>query len=137
MYLGAGCGLTSIALWLAGYDVIATDKEYSLPLLRENIEYNLARHQQQSMNEKNEELGTIQVYEYDWNELRGPSEQLRLAIGGEENRVDLVVLSDCVYATTSIQPLLDALDQALLHLRLSSIHLLYFIRRYVGNILFS
>lgn len=132
--LGAGCGLTSMALALRGFDVLAVDREKTCPLLRANILQFSKAAKQAGRN-----IGTIDVLPLDWGTdvPRGASEEGQSSRGatvlevcdsqeapaaptnprwrafqdatrGRESL--LVVLSECITSELTIQPLLGALE---------------------------
>lgn len=95
---GAGCGLTSIATALCGYDVIAADKSAVVPLLKRNIDASAPNFL------KN---GGVDVINIDWsahNAVGTLSQHLTRPL-------DLVVCSDCVYQLASVDPLLNILEK--------------------------
>lgn len=117
--VGAGCGLTSMALALAGYDVIATDKACLLPLL----EMNLAAFRSEACSHS-VELGIVKVAQLEWTKRDsgsgGAAEERESGRGSEDvrrvrelcsGRPNLVVCSDCLYSSASVEPLLEVLEQ--------------------------
>ena len=163
--VGAGCGLTTIALLKKGFKVIATDRKIALPLLSSNIQAYLA---ERSNRKRNNMISTsinlspddndadvsefAQVVEFDWQQsfmacASCPSsasysdksidliEALR-SLSSTSNSFppgssdpnccpsesngdpgchtisypDLLVCSDCIYASASVKPLLQALS---------------------------
>lgn len=86
--LGSGCGLVAIALAIAGHDVLATDKAAILPLLRRNTA----------------QWSAIEVECFDWYDFASTGTSLK-----DDRAFDLVVLSDCLYSSASVQPLISVL----------------------------
>mmetsp|Transcript_558 Transcript_558/g.1033 ORF Transcript_558/g.1033 Transcript_558/m.1033 type:complete len:250 (-) Transcript_558:90-839(-) len=101
--LGSGCGLVGIASGILGAnEVVMTDLQYALPLMRENVERN-------ESSWKGEEFPCqrIECEECDWfvpppiNELFGSK--------NEGMRPDVVLVADCVWISSLIAPLLHTL----------------------------
>ena len=135
--LGSGCGLTAMALLCAGYDVVATDKGCLLPLLSDNLtRFEAAKRSHSSTSIA--EFGTLTgVLEMDWTSLQsqtrkqsqGSCSEGRLE-GGQKGSAsdiadrllslchgrnpDLVVCSDCLYSSASVEPLLDVLEMVMI-----------------------
>jgi len=133
--LGAGCGFTSMALALYGFDVIATDKPSVCSLLQENV---TAFYESVTISRggAGNGHGHIEVKSFEWcSAEQGGSEEdeekdvevllerctraVQLLLQIEEGEVDvhtarlrypdLILLSDCLYASTSVMPLLRIL----------------------------
>lgn len=110
--LGAGCGLVSMALCLQGYRVVATDKACVMDLLRQNINSFLQQISELGITTR----GTIVTAELNWDNT-DDEEMLTSELQSDlkdknslfEMPVDLVAMSDCLYATASIDPLLKVL----------------------------
>lgn len=81
--LGAGCGLTSLALQALGAQVIATDREVMMRLLQANF--------------------TGQTECFDW---ASHAQEMPAALLD----ADLIVCSDCLYASSAVVPLLSTLS---------------------------
>jgi predicted nicotinamide N-methyase len=127
--VGAGCGLTTMALVAAGFDVIATDKAAVVPLLEGNIRRFMQELLKNSYSSGS--VGSAKVVEFDW--FRQQQTQQREEgkdavvdsaekISGVEvlpvdeqnpdgRQIDLIVCSDCVYSTAAVEPLTHTLDQ--------------------------
>jgi len=106
--LGAGCGLTTMALACAGYDVWSSDKAQLLPQLSSNI----ADFQQAFALAGRNEIGAIRSMELNWtafdcNNTAG-EETLAGLCGGYP---ELLVCSDCLYSSSCIEPLLCVIEQ--------------------------
>lgn len=97
-HIGAGCGLTSIALAMCGYDVIAADKAVVVPLLQRNADACLSAYAG---------TGSIEVISMDWS----ASDAMETLSRHLSRPIDLVVCSDCVYQLASVDPLLNILEQ--------------------------
>jgi hypothetical protein len=94
--LGAGCGLTSLALHRKGFNVIATDKNLLLPLLTKNVsEY---------LKVLPDCLTQLDIVEFEWGKLLSAADSPSL-IGP-----DFIVCSDCLYSSASIEPLIETLE---------------------------
>lgn len=103
--LGSGCGLTAATLSFinAGNFVIATDKRSVLPLLQANVDSFLNR-----MVQAGRAVGSVQVQELDWFAYTAGSQLPEW--GGH---LDLIVLSDCLYSSASVGPLVNVLTALL------------------------
>ncbi len=97
--LGSGCGLTSIALNRRNIDVFASDKFSVLPLLTENID---CYRNQIVLGEKS---ASIEIVEFDWATVITSA-----AIPQEWKLCDLIICSDCLYNSSSIEPLLQSIE---------------------------
>ncbi|KAF8245999.1 hypothetical protein K440DRAFT_632942 [Wilcoxina mikolae CBS 423.85] len=88
--LGAGIGLTSLALAALGWDVTSTDVSALVDgILRRNIE-----------DPRNTTAGSVNVRELDW--VAPPPQQ-------EEESYDLIVTADTIYSPPLVVPLLNAI----------------------------
>lgn len=104
--LGAGCGLTSIVLWLCGYDVIATDQPTLLPHLRRNIDDAKQTLLRQIIRAGYDiSPGSIRAEELDW--YREDSHRHSFF----SQRIDLLVCADCCYSTLANEPLLRTIRE--------------------------
>ena len=138
--LGSGCGLTAMALLCAGYDVVATDKGCLLPLLSDNLtRFEVAKRSHSSTSIA--EFGTLTgVLEMDWTSLQSQTRKQSQGScsdssedgleGGQKGSAsdiadrllslchgknpDLVVCSDCLYSSASVEPLLDVLEMVMI-----------------------
>ncbi|CAM9317144.1 unnamed protein product [Choristocarpus tenellus] len=98
--LGSGLGLVAMVTVLLGWDVVATDKEQALPLLRANLERCLA-------STKRNVVGRSQVMSYEWGCDAG--ELLNISVSGDKG-FDLILCADCLY-TQELELLLKTLLQ--------------------------
>jgi hypothetical protein len=101
MRAGAGCGMTSIALAAAGFNVIAMEKENVSELLHRNIDINASVRR-----------GSVDVCVCDWaaaGALEKILEQLRQKLNC--SAPDLICLSDCLYQSCFVESLVSLLDQ--------------------------
>lgn len=94
--LGSGCGLVSMALAFAGFEVTATDKPAVLPLLRENLSDFERR-----LSTEADQMAVVRTAAFEWSEAQ--PEELQGA------KFDTIVCCDCLYASTAVEPLLNAL----------------------------
>ncbi|KAK0603104.1 hypothetical protein LWI29_001486 [Acer saccharum] len=94
--LGAGCGVAGFGMALLGCNVVATDQNEVLPLLKRNVERNTSTITQ--MNPSSDSFGSIQVAELDW----GNEDHLK-AVGPP---FDYIIGTDVVYAEHLLEPLL-------------------------------
>ncbi|KAL3793532.1 hypothetical protein HJC23_007272 [Cyclotella cryptica] len=99
--LGAGCGLVGIAASkLGAKEVVMTDLQYALPLMRENVE----------QNKSSEDHQNISCQECDWfspptlNQLFQSSND-----GKSEMYPDVIIVADCVWLYPLVAPLLRTL----------------------------
>jgi predicted nicotinamide N-methyase len=101
--LGAGCGLTSVACWLAGYDVDSTDTAAVIPLLEENIkscfEAMLSSHPSFYSS-----LGSINVRQINWFEDNAIDESL-------QGVYDIILCADCSYSSLAVVPLYNRIRE--------------------------
>ena len=107
--LGAGIsGLVPSVLSSRVRKVIATDQQYILKLLQENIDANrpVDRKQPSSQSKTNRlpKPSNIEVFALDW-ETDDVATTLR--VHGLENGVDAIVVSDCVFNYALIEPLVE------------------------------
>jgi len=93
--LGAGTGITGIALALAGARVMLTDLPHILPLTRENVTANLRP------------IHAAMVAEHRWGSDATPLLQL---CGGYP---DIIAAADCIYETQFHGALLSTLQQCM------------------------
>jgi hypothetical protein len=96
--LGSGIGLVALTCRQLGAELVATDMPSVLPLLEENI----ARNNQALVGK-----GSVQVVPYMWGTSPPPPSSSQDA--WMEVKFDLILCADCVYAQSSIEPLLAAL----------------------------
>lgn len=111
---------------MKGYDVISTDKLSVIDLLNENI-LNFKLNYETNFNFSNQILDNeINVVEFDWsiNNLLNEEENKDKDINinkDKDNYItlknvlnhrypDLIVCSDCLYAASTVTPLLDAIN---------------------------
>ena len=103
--LGAGiAGLTSSVLASRVRRVVATDQQYALKLLRENVGSN-APVLPKGKKSSRQHVGTVDVVALDWETDSIPS---FLAKQDLVSGVDAIVACDCVYNYALIQPLIQA-----------------------------
>lgn len=98
--LGSGCGLVAITFAIAGHDVLVSDKAAVTPLLRRNTAH----------------WPAIEVECFDWCDFASTGTILTDDISAQafpprlfDRAFDLVVLSDCLYSSHSVQPLISVL----------------------------
>lgn len=119
--LGSGCGLAAMTLSLlhASYHVTATDKPCLLPLLRDNMAAFADR-----VREAGRPVGTVDLCAFDWFDFADKADGAGEAQSPEtESRarpalpdwgpLDLIVLSDCLYSTAAVAPLVAVLSALL------------------------
>ncbi|KAL5765697.1 hypothetical protein ACOSP7_016314 [Xanthoceras sorbifolium] len=97
--LGAGCGVAGFGMALLGCNVVATDQNEVLPLLKRNVERNTSIITQ--MNPGSDSFGSIRVAELDW----GNEDHIR-DIGPP---FDYIIGTDVVYAEHLLEPLLQTI----------------------------
>lgn len=108
--LGAGCGLTTIALHRRNFSVVSTDKKSLLDVLQRNISDYTAQLIDGESHSRN-----IVVLEFEWEKVSSPK-KLDQMIPQSMLDVDLIVCSDCLYDSTSVEPLLRTLEMvSLIH----------------------
>ena len=95
--LGAGVGLASIVLALAGASVVATDRASALPLLQRNVDAHAEMLEADG-------AGDVRVFAHAWGELASAELQREVDLG-----FDLIVACDCVYATHAVEPLIASM----------------------------
>eukprot|EP00904_Undaria_pinnatifida_P014254 jgi/Undpi1/995/HiC_scaffold_10.g04459.m1 len=101
--LGSGVGLVAMAAALLGWDVVCTDKVDALQLLEANVKRCLS-------STKRTCVGAADVVEYDWGtDAEELLERRTVSSGGIG--YDIVICADCVYARSSVEPLLATLCQ--------------------------
>ena len=113
-----------MALVLRGYSVIATDQPLVCDLLQDNINRFLSRYE--DAGNASDGLDAVAVKTLDWTEEysrhAGPPDSQGTAEGelcvtdtltrlGCTGPVDLIVLSDCLYSSAVLEPLLHVVDQ--------------------------
>lgn len=96
--LGAGVGLVGMALAVLGGDVVLTDQEYALPLLRKNVQVNFG-------SDKSHGGSTPLVEECQWGE------SLKGVLSDWRKRVDLIVFSDVLYHESSFLLLMQSIRE--------------------------
>jgi hypothetical protein len=138
--IGAGCGLTTLALLACGYDVICTDKNAVTGILQENVDAFVSIICSESGKDS---LGSVRAVEYDWfkespalvaDEFRHQSSAASLAkdlgsVAVDSNsrrfhpltidartypagrNIDLILCSDCVYSTAAVIPLINIVKE--------------------------
>eukprot|EP00814_Leptocylindrus_danicus_P012039 CAMPEP_0116040838 /NCGR_PEP_ID=MMETSP0321-20121206/24628_1 /TAXON_ID=163516 /ORGANISM="Leptocylindrus danicus var. danicus, Strain B650" /LENGTH=222 /DNA_ID=CAMNT_0003520791 /DNA_START=383 /DNA_END=1048 /DNA_ORIENTATION=- len=98
--LGSGCGMVGIAAAMLGArTTILTDLNYTLPVMKANVEQNMP-----NMHHKQR----IECVECDWFNPPPPSE-LVSGIGCDEYDVDVILVADCVWVEDLVTPLLRTL----------------------------
>ncbi|KAL7515462.1 hypothetical protein ACHAWX_000815 [Stephanocyclus meneghinianus] len=99
--LGAGCGLVGIAAAkLGAKDVVMTDLQYALPLMRENVEHNTSNDTHQK----------ISCQECDWSKPPTLNELFQSSNDGKsEIFPDVIIVADCVWLSALVAPLLRTL----------------------------
>ena len=95
--LGAGVGLASLVLALAGASVVATDRVSALPLLQRNVDAHAALLAADG-------AGDVRVLAHAWGEVASAELQREVDLG-----FDLIVACDCVYATHAVKPLIASM----------------------------
>jgi len=118
--VGAGCGISSILLAKLGCQVVATDREIVLNILRQNVSYNCSD-LSVSKNIKVEELEWLWTEE-ETNYLKHENQdqvpegvkklrEFRMkTLGSEEGHFDVIIGSDVVYEEPCIDALLILLN---------------------------
>lgn len=101
--LGAGiAGLTSSVLASRVRKVVATDQQYALKLLKENIETNAPR-AKATKHARHSEVVEVAALDWETDSIHG-----FLATHGLTSGVDAIVACDCVYNYALIKPLAEA-----------------------------
>jgi len=101
--LGSGCGLVGIASGILGAsEVVMTDLQYALPLMRENVERN-----KPLWNGEDLLCQRIECKECDW--FRPPQMKELFCSGKEGANPDVILVADCVWLSSLIVPLLQTL----------------------------
>lgn len=100
--LGSGCGLVGISAALLGAkEVVMTDLDYALPLMRQNVD----------RNQINDEDQTISCRECDW--FNPPALSSLFKCDSEESNQeqcpDVILVADCVWLSSLVTPLLQTL----------------------------
>ena len=99
--LGAGCGLVGIAAAkLGANEVVMTDLNYALPLMRENVEQNKLSDSHQK----------ILCQECDW--FNPPTlNELFKSLSDDKSEIypDVIIVADCVWLSPLVAPLLRTL----------------------------
>lgn len=127
--IGAGCGLTSMILSMLKYSIIATDKDLLLPLLQHNLSnFNSVI---PTPTHEESQRPSVEVDSLDWVCVDqvfytpgGPSEEKEALLVGENiekmrekitrwkgRKPELLVCSDCLYSSASVEPLISVLEQ--------------------------
>lgn len=109
--LGSGCGLVGIAAGLLGAkEVTMTDLEYSLPLMRENMNLNMKQVQESRCD-------SITCAVCDWfnppsvNIFSFSSRETASAVAPSLQLFpDVILVADCVWLEELVDPLLTTLD---------------------------
>lgn len=96
--LGAGCGLSSLAMLIRGADVTSTDLASITPLLAANVERNLRTI---AGNTDRPRLGASTVFEWDWT--RDP-------VGEFNPPYDMVIATDCVFSMALVNDLVRCIE---------------------------
>lgn len=105
--LGAGCGLTAMSLMMQGYDVIATDRPQSLDIMTDNISrFRTDYYASDAYRDVAACLPDAHLIDFDWTDVNRPHKLLEV-IGGRV--VQLIVCSDCLYSSASVEPLYHSL----------------------------
>jgi predicted nicotinamide N-methyase len=103
--LGSGCGLVGIAAAMVGAkEVVMTDLQYSLPLMRENVLRNKSAYDKTTF---------LSCKECDWF---NPSEISTLFHStsddkNNESYPDVILVADCVWLSSLVTPLLQTLKK--------------------------
>ena len=101
--LGSGCGVVGLAAAICGCkEIVMTDLSYALPLMKENVDINRAAW-------NNGKDVVVSCKECDWFQPP-PVDELLL---GEDNnkKADVLLVADCVWLSSLIEPLLRTLNQ--------------------------
>ncbi len=89
-----------MALHRRDFSVVATDKPILMNLLQRNIDEYLSKVEQKNDN-------SIEVKEFEWEKVIQVENDI---IPTDINDASLVVCSDCLYDSTSVEPLLQTLE---------------------------
>jgi len=120
--LGCGVsGLLSLALAPKVKSYIATDQNYVLKILRQNIETNrkssrnqrqtAASHSSSRSKSKSVDTGNIQTKTIDWetDDITSLFSELEQPL--DEERIDFVLACDCIYNESLVDPFVDTCAQ--------------------------
>lgn len=99
--LGAGCGLSGLGMALLGCEVVVTDQAEVVPLLRRNMERNMARAKYSALEYSHlGPIGSVEVAELDWG---NPQQAEAL-----HPPFDYIIGTDVVYKEHLLPPLLES-----------------------------
>ncbi|KAG0589047.1 hypothetical protein M758_2G241000 [Ceratodon purpureus] len=99
--LGAGCGLSGLGMALLGCEVVVTDQAEVVPLLRRNMERNMARAKYSALEYSHlGPIGSVEVAELDWG-----NQQQAEALNPP---FDYIIGTDVVYKEHLLPPLLES-----------------------------
>ena len=103
---GAGCGLSSIVLAMQGYRVVSTDKSSVIKLTEKNIFDNLRR---MSINDKNMDgkINLVTCVDLNWDSIDALDPHV--VKGVIKSDFDIILMSDCIYQSSSIEPLMKTI----------------------------
>mmetsp|Transcript_13500 Transcript_13500/g.20552 ORF Transcript_13500/g.20552 Transcript_13500/m.20552 type:complete len:174 (-) Transcript_13500:73-594(-) len=98
--LGSGCGMVGIAAAMLGArTTILTDLNYTLPVMKANVEQNMP-------NIHNKQI--VECVDCDWFNPP-PLSELVSGVGCDEYDVDVILVADCVWVEDLVTPLLRTL----------------------------
>ena len=108
MELGSGCGLVGIAAGILGAaEVVLTDLEYTLPILKQNIAKNRCSIESSG-------CARMSCMVCDWFDPK-PSSEFGFSSGAlmkpKTNTIDLILVADCVWVDELVRPLLTTLKK--------------------------
>jgi hypothetical protein len=106
---------------MKGYDVISTDKSSVIDLLIENINNFKLNYETNSKFSQQILDNEINVVEFDWSIIerekdinininKDKDNYIALKQVLNDRKPDIIVCSDCVYAASTVTPLLDAIN---------------------------
>ena len=103
--LGSGCGLVGIAAMLLGAkEVVMTDLQYALPLMKENVDRNIP----------SDVIQRISCMECDWFNPPPMTDLFKCKqdeSDGSEPCPDIILVADCVWLLPLVSPLLKTLKE--------------------------
>ena len=114
--LGAGVsGLIALSLAPKIKRYLATDQDYVLKILRENIAQNCGRstashpkgRKKQSAETRADKTPTIDVIHLDWETSSASSLYAQTTLVADQDHIAAVIAADCIYNETLIQPLVE------------------------------
>jgi len=115
--LELGCGISGIISLVLAPKVlqyIATDQEYVLKHLRQNIADNLeqvqptAKSRRRKAESTSHPLSNIIVRDLDWETDNLDNFYHDIGLQGEEESIDLIISCDCIYNEALVDPLVNA-----------------------------